>query len=261
MTMVREQDVFFVLGPAVDYIWSFVTAWNAGNRGRASELIRRLIFGTAMAVTCYLPQLAAYLTLNGRIGPSPYVEDKMAWLSPYATSVLLSTEHGLVAWTPLVIVALVGVGVLCVKSLPGTSFRELRRIGLCLLVMFAAQAYISGSVDSWTVAGAFGQRRFVGVTIILVIGLATLIRVTAKHWSSVPTFALMTICIWWNLGLMVQFGAGLMDRQRLELTRNAYNTFVVVPRAFPVMVYRYFFDRTSFYEEPDRYDDSRPSRP
>jgi hypothetical protein len=185
----------------------------------------------------------------------------MAWLSPYAASVLLSTEHGLVAWTPLVIAALVGIGVLCVKSLPGTSFRELRRIGLCLFVMFAAQVYISGSVDSWTVAGAFGQRRFVGVTIILVIGLATLIRVTAKHWSSVPTFALMTICIWWNLGLMVQFGAGLMDRQRLELTRNAYNTFVVVPRAFPIMVYRYFFDRTSFYEEPDRYDDSRPSRP
>jgi len=261
MTMVREQDVFFVLGPAVDYIWSFVTACSAGNRGRASELIRRLILGTAVAVTCYLPQVAAYLTLNGRIGPSPYVEDKMAWLSPYAASVLLSTEHGLVAWTPLVVAALVGIGALCVKSLPGTSFIELRRVGLCLFVMFAAQIYISGSIDSWTVAGAFGQRRFVGVTIILVIGLATLIRVTAEHWSRVMTFALVTLCIWWNLGLMVQFGAGLMDRQRLELTHNAYNTFVVVPKIFPVMAYRYFFDRTSFYQDPDRYDDSRPSRP
>tara|TARA_B100001123_G_C14617439_1_gene752389 strand:- start:153 stop:536 length:384 start_codon:yes stop_codon:yes gene_type:complete len=127
--------------------------------------------------------------------------------------------------------------------------------------MFAAQVYISGSVDSWTVAGAFGQRRFVGVTIILVIGLAALIRVTAEHWSRVMTFALVTICIWWNLGLMVQFGAGLMDRQRLELTHNAYNTFVVVPKIIPVMTYRYFFDRTSFYQDPERYDDSRSSRP
>lgn len=261
MTMVREQDVFFVLGPAVDYTWSFVAAWNAGNRGRASELIRRLLYGTAMAITCYLPQVAAYLTLNGRIGPSPYVEDKMAWLSPYAASVLLSTEHGLVAWTPLVVAGLVGIGVLCTKRLPDTSFKELQRIGLCLFVMFAAQVYISGSVDSWTVAGAFGQRRFVGVTIILVIGLATLIRVTAEHWSRVMTFALVTLCIWWNLGLMVQFGAGLMDRQRLELTHNAYNTFVVVPKAFPVMAYRYFFDRTSFYQDPDRYDDTHPNRP
>ena len=60
---------------------------------------------------------------------------------------------------------------------------------------------------------------------------------------------------------MVQFGAGLMDRQRLELTHNAYNTFVVVPKAFPVMAYRYFFDRTSFYQDPDRYDDTYPNRP
>ena len=261
MTMVREQDVFFIVGPAVDYIWSFVGVLRAGDRDRASELIGRLVVGTAMAIICYLPQVAAYLTLNGRIGPSPYVEDKMAWLSPYAASVLLSTEHGLLAWTPLVVAGLVGIGVLCTKSFPGTSFRELRRVGLCLFLMFAAQVYISGSLDSWTVAGAFGQRRFVGVTIILVIGLATLIKVTAEHWSRAMTFALVMVCIWWNLGLMVQFGAGLMDRQRLELTHNAYTTFVVVPKVIPVMAYRYFFDRTSFYQDPDRYDNSLPSRP
>ena len=38
---------------------------------------------------------------------------------------------------------------------------------------------------------------------------------------------------------MVQFGAGLMDRQRLELGRIAYNTFVVVPRALPGLAWRY----------------------
>ena len=31
--------------------------------------------------------------------------------------------------------------------------------------------YVAGSVDSWTVAGAFGQRRFVCITVILVIGI------------------------------------------------------------------------------------------
>jgi hypothetical protein len=46
---------------------------------------------------------------------------------------------------------------------------------------------------------------------------------------------------------MVQFGAGLMDRQRLELRRNAYNTFVEVPKRLPGIAYRYLFDRGSFY--------------
>ena len=45
-----------------------------------------------------------------------------------------------------------------------------------MLLMVAAQVYVSGAVESWTVAGAFGQRRFVAVTILLVIGLAALAR-------------------------------------------------------------------------------------
>ena len=40
--------------------------------------------------------------------------------------------------------------------------------------MVALQVYIGGSVESWTVAGAFGQRRFVALTPLLVIGLAVL---------------------------------------------------------------------------------------
>jgi hypothetical protein len=52
----------------------------------------------------------------------------------------------------------------------------------------------------------------------------------------------------WNLGLTIQFGAGLMDRQRLEPARNAYTTFVVLPRMLPDLAWRYVFDRASFYK-------------
>jgi hypothetical protein len=46
---------------------------------------------------------------------------------------------------------------------------------------------------------------------------------------------------------MAQFGAGLMDRQRLELGRNAYTTFVILPGRAPAIVHRYLFDRASYY--------------
>ena len=45
--------------------------------------------------------------------------------------------------------------------------------------------------------------------------------------------ALLVLGTWWNLGLMAQFGGGLMDRQRLTLADNAYDTFVTVPRRLP----------------------------
>ena len=127
--------------------------------------------------------------------------------------------------------------------------------------MFAAQVYISGSVESWQAAGSFGQRRFVGTTIILVIGLAAAIRMAAGQVPRRAIQGIIAVCVWWNLGLMAQFGAGMMDRQRLEPARNARTMFVVLPRALPDLTYRYLFDRPSFYENAARYRDATASMP
>jgi hypothetical protein len=113
--------------------------------------------------------------------------------------------------------------------------------------MVALQVYISGAVESWTVAGAFGQRRFVGLTIVLVIGLAAL-----REWvrGRIPRFALnvlIAICVWWNIALMAEFGTFMMNHQRLELRRNAYDAFVTLPRMAPQLLHRYFTARSSFY--------------
>ena len=39
-----------------------------------------------------------------------------------------------------------------------------------------------------------------------------------------------------------------MDRQRLEPRKNAYDAIVTVPLETPSLVYRYLFDRASFYK-------------
>ena len=139
----------------------------------------------------YLPQLLAYNALNGSPGPSPLVARKMFWYAPHALQVLADTEHGFFFWTPLAVLSIAGLILMTAAprealsgdaggTAPGrrgvrtTGTSDLRRIGACLLLMIALQVYISGAVESWTVAGAFGQRRFVAMTIFLVIGLAAL---------------------------------------------------------------------------------------
>jgi hypothetical protein len=125
-----------------------------------------------------------------------------------------------------------------------------RRIGACALLMAAAQVYVGGSIESWTVAGAFGQRRFVGLTILLVLGVATVWKLasTASPFARYAFIACAALAIWWNVAMMALFGAGLMDRQRIELARNAYDAFFTLPRMAPRLVYRYFADRESFYQ-------------
>ena len=254
MVMVREQDVFFMLGPALDFVWTLgADAWSGWSKRTGEQLTAVLAAGAAFAV-CYLPQGTAYLILNGQLGPPDYIANKMQWFAPHAGHVLLSSSHGLFFWTPLVLLCLAGLAAMAATS----SSPSTKQVVICLGLMFAAQVYISGSIDSWTVAGSFGQRRFVSTTIILVIGITAMLKLVTRQPSQVGLGMLLIGSVWWNLGLMAQFGSGMMDRQRLEPARNAYNTFVIVPRALPGLVQRYLFDRSSFYAEPERYTRPEP---
>ena len=245
MAMVREQDIFFAVGPALD----FALTLNA-NRRRFPNMARTALLGSAVFVVCMLPQLVAYQALNGHPSPSKLVARKMTWTAPHALQVLFSPEHGFFFWTPLAVLAVAGLVALATRGVPYTA--DSRRIGVCALAMVAVQVYVSGSVESWTVAGAFGQRRFVALTILLVLGLATVWRLCSQ--ASPPAryaLALVTaLAIWWNVAMMALFGAGMMDRQRLQLGRNAYDAFVTLPRIAPQIAYRYFLRRDSFYQTP-----------
>ena len=250
MAMVREQDVFFIAGVAVDFaLWAY-------GRGLLQTLRDRTAAIAAAAVTfavVYAPQAAAYLALNGRLGPHASVERKMNWVSPHALEVLFSPAHGFFVWTPLALIALAGLLVLP----PGggrhaggqqvaSAFRRKTHAGLAILLMVVLQIYVSGSVESWTVAGGFGQRRFIALTALMAIGYAAL--QAARGTRRWPLTVVTVLAVYWNLALSAEFATGLMDRQKLEPRRNAYDAFVTLPVQAPSLVYRYLFDRASFYQ-------------
>lgn len=254
MTMVREQDVLIGLGPAVDVAATFGKAcWE-----RRGATVRRLLGGALAGAVAfgvvYLPQALAYLELNGHIGPAAQISGKMNWASPHALEVLFSAEHGLLVWTPLAAFALAGLVWLVARpaGLGQVDAASARWIGLLALLMVASQVYVNGSIDTWTQAGAFGQRRFVALTVLAVLGTAQVLASTRTRAGRIGVTIAVVFCLWWNLGLMAQFGAGMMDRQRLQLHRNAYNTFVTVPARIPELAHRYLFDRGSFYQRPTR---------
>jgi|ETNmetMinimDraft_23_1059889.scaffolds.fasta_scaffold02682_7 hypothetical protein len=254
MAMVREQDLLLAVGPAADFIWTAIANVRTSSdriKAARSWLIAACV-GSGVSALVYLPQAMSYIVLNGRIGPPDVLTEKMNWLAPHGLQVLFSPEHGLFVWTPLLLVAAGGLLWMAWSAGDGVADRiDTRRIGLILCLMVATQIYVTGSVDSWTAAGAFGQRRFVGLTVVWVVGLAAALQAIRSTALRRSAWAVCALSVWWNLGLMVQFGANLMDRQRLQPSRNAYNTFVVVPRAAPRLAYRYLFDRSSFYQTND----------
>jgi hypothetical protein len=230
---VREQDLFFIAGPIVDFA---LTVLRSDAR---RPLVVRATASAAGFAAVFWTQAIAYLRLNGRIGPSQLVVRKMYWTAPHALQVIGSPEHGFFWWTPFAVLAIVGLAALSVRN---------RRIAACLLLQVALQVYIGGSVDSWTVAGGFGQRRLVALTALFVIGYAalqtTLHRPAARRALSVAA----VLAVYWNVALVAEFATHLMDRQRLAPAKNAYDAFVTLPREAPALAYRYLFDRASFYQ-------------
>ena len=157
---------------------------------------------------------------------------------------MLASPQRFFVWTPLAAIAIAGLAILALRAGP-----PVRRVAACALLMVAAQIYVSGSVESWTVAGAFGQRRFV----------------RADPADDRPGGGAR--------GRVVVEGAGgdrdgalrVVERRahravrlrphepsRLgDLRKNAYDAFVTVPRMIPDLAGRYLFDHESFYRRDD----------
>ena len=282
MAMVREQDAILVVGPVLDFVLSGLRgdavsfARNSPGPTPARDSLARsgsaAAAGAAETTTgtdhrqpgtlqparlfviaatgciafalAMLPQWLAYKALNGHYGPSSLVIRKMAWTSPHALGVIVSPEHGFFIWTPIGAIAILGLVMLAIR---GST--QAQRIAICALAMVAVQIYVSGSVESWTVAGAFGQRRFVALTVLLTLGLAAVLQFVRVRVPRPVTVVVLALCLWWNVALMAAFGTGLMDRKRLEPGKNAYVAFVTLPTMIPDLAYRYIFDRASFYRQ------------
>jgi hypothetical protein len=243
MLMVREQDAFFAVAVAVDWIaargsWSVVRGPSVG---------RGPLLGILAALVCFLvvysPQLVTYYVLNGHFGPHASVGNKMTWTAPHALQVMFSPEHGFFVWTPLALIAIGGLAL--------SALQRKDRVWFILLLMVALQIYVGGSVESWTVAGGFAQRRLISLTAVLMIGYASAefaIRASSGRALRMGFTLLTLVCVYWNLAVTAEFATGLMDRQKLEPRRNAYDAVVTLPRMAPSLAYRYLFDRSSFYK-------------
>ncbi|MEZ5316047.1 MAG: glycosyltransferase family 39 protein [Vicinamibacterales bacterium] len=267
MAMVREQDVFFAAGPALDFaLWATglrraaaaggppvsarpVPASAASAAPSPAAALTAALAGTVATLVAFAPQLAGYWAVNGRLGPATYVARKMTWTSPHAGGVLVDPHFGFLAWTPLGLVALAGLAGLAARRI-ARDRPEAAWIGAVALFMFACQVYVSGSVESWTVAGAFGQRRFVGTTPLLVIGVAAALEAARTRRARVALGVVLGICVWWNLGLMALFGLNRMDRQRLSIPDQARDVFLELPVEAPGIAWRYLAHRSSFFRQP-----------
>ena len=235
--LVREQEGLLVVVPA---------AWLATRlRPEPALAMRRGLVMAGTAALLMAPQLLAYHALNGRYGPSRLVGRKMTYWSPHLLEVLFDPGHGLFFWAPLLLLAVAGLGLALWR--PGA--RPARGLTALLAMGLLTQVWINGCIESWSQAGAFGSRRFVGVTLVFAWGLAAALERLLPRLGTAALAAALAVFAWWNVSLMVQFGLKLMDRQRLEWPRVAVSQFTEVPPRLLRVASLFFTDRERLVRE------------
>lgn len=189
--LVRWQNVLFLVLPAADFVVE------ARRRGVKREKALHVLAMVGAFLVVFFPQMIVWKVLYGSFVTVPQGAGFVSWFRPALFDVLFSSRHGLFTWTPVIVLAVIGL-----FMFP----KEKRQLGYLLFAAFALQLYIN-SVAGW-VGWSFGMRRFINCSGLFSLGLAAVI---TKIQQRVRLRYLVLIAIplvIWNALFVLQYYAG-----------------------------------------------------
>ena len=173
------------------------------------------------------------------------------WTSPALLKVLFSSDHGMFSWTPILIFAVIGLILLVQRDV---------LLGLGSIITFFAFYYFIASYPDWDGISSFGNRFFVSLTPIFILGLSALISSFASWFGNRArafglTAPVLVLLIVWNLGFIFQWGTHMV-RARGEISWSAmvHNQFETVPQRLTQDLKSYFVNRGEMMKHIEQED-------
>ena len=237
------MDVYYVNAALliVPLMESLAGFWDRLKAGEIERIKQLFICNVIFVITILIALAPTFITkkiIYGSFLNLGYTE-RWFWKSPAFLKVCFSAEHGLFSWTPILILSVAGLVLLR---------RYDRDLSLFLTGGFLLYLYTIGCYQNWDGISSFGNRFFVSLTPIFVLGLAAFFDWLGRAWqehraalfASIVTAALIA----WNLGLIFQWGTHLIPaRGPISWRDAAYNQVAVVPAQTVRTLKAYFTGR------------------
>jgi Dolichyl-phosphate-mannose-protein mannosyltransferase len=217
----------FLLAPAVDCVADY---WRSRQSPRLLwEQFRSHLIFAASCIVAFSPMLITRRIIFGNaLTLGMYANVPWNWKTPVFWAVLFSAKHGVFICTPILLLAVLGLFAVC-----RTDFS----VGTTLLLLAGAFYCLISVYPWWDGVYSFGNRFFISLTPIFIVGLAAAFSWAARLWTDSKTAVrrlapLTVLLILWNFGLIYQwshylfFPEGVGDVSWSEVV---YNQFRVVP--------------------------------
>ena len=229
MLNVYYPNVVFLSLPVVESVIGYAQISRSPARGISSLnslLLDNVLFASATLIA-FLPTLITRQIVYGSpFNFGAYSRVPWNWTSPSFVLVLVSSDHGLVSWTPILVLSLVGLFFL---------YKRDRVLAGYLILATLLFYYLIASYPFWDGLSSFGNRFFLSLVPVFVIGLTASIDAFARALGNILramrlSSAIIGLFALWNLAFIFQWGLHLIPvRGPISWRDMAYNQVAVVP--------------------------------
>lgn len=157
---------------------------------------KALIIAGVAAFMMLIPQLMYWKEMTGKWIYYSYTDEGFKyWNQPKLAAVLFDVQNGLLLYSPLVILMLVGIFF---------GLKEKKYQAPTMLIIFMISTYLFASWWAWWFGGAFGHRSYVEYYALLALPLAGLIQrvfSTQKKWLRISFQALLILLMIYSVRL------------------------------------------------------------
>jgi len=211
---------------------------------------RHLLFSCVVLVVMLPTFLTRWIVYGGPFKTGYLSIRDFLWKSPVFLNVLFSSNHGLLSWTPVAALAILGLLFFAIR---------LPRIGVPYLSALVAFYLFISYYPDWAGISSYGNRFFISVTPLFILGLAYLLERIATRFRPRAALAVSTgilACfVLWNLGLIYQWGVHLVPaRGPISFREAAHNQFFVVPAQISSQLRSYLFRRSDMMRQIEQRD-------
>ena len=254
MGNVYYPNAILLILPGLELLW---LTWQRreGADGPAVPLGQAVLTGLGFLSVFVVALLPTFITRQIIYG-SPFETgyppiQTWNWGSPVLWKVLFSSDHGIWSWTPVLFLAAVGL-IFVVKRNP--------LLGLGSLLTFLAFYYFIASYPDWDGISSYGNRFFVSLTPIFVLGLSGLLS-AFSGWVQgalrvlLISRAAIALLVLWNVAFIFQWGTHLVPaRGEISWREMAHNQFSVVPVRLEHSLETYFLHRNEMMKHIEQED-------
>jgi hypothetical protein len=251
MIDVYYLNIAVLLIPVLESLRQYVDRLRSTERAWAAigQLFKANIAYCSMLVMAFMPTLITREIIYGSAFDLGYARE---WsLRPALLQVLFSSDHGLLTWTPILILAILGLLLL----------RKHDKILSGYLLISCLAFYVLVSLHTnWDGLSSFGNRFFISLTPIFVLGMAVSLNEFAQ-WSGGERKAIAfassvtALFILWNVAFIFQWGTHLVPaRGPISWKQMVRNQFVAVPQGATSDFAAYFRNRKALMRQIERDD-------